>query len=278
MAGKPKGKGKQENAQAKERKKESARQSGSQAGKELLLLWAILGEGGGKAVSRAALDKKGMLPSNDAQVRDGLEARGLVRKVDPPRNEQGRTAPGIWLAVTEAGLAWAEENLAAAPAKSQAASPILQAWLARVSVLLQARKMSITAFLAPHGGGADAEPGFSPGADSPVLVLHEVSPAVTYVPGPSPVKGDYNALRVRIRQAYLDLTGGRFNTRALLRDLRQKLRDIDRPVLDEALKKMQDDEAATLYQLDNRVELTDADRAAAIHFGGQPRHILWIER
>jgi hypothetical protein len=27
-----------------------------------------------------------------------------------------------------------------------------------------------------------------------------------------------------------------------------------------------------------RSEVTDADRAAAIYFGGEPRHILWIER
>jgi hypothetical protein len=63
-----------------------------------------------------------------------------------------------------------------------------------------------------------------------------------------------------------------------LSDLRQKLKDIDRPTLDEALKKMQSEEEASLYRLDNQVEIKDADHAAAIYFGGEPRHILWIER
>jgi hypothetical protein len=85
-------------------------------------------------------------------------------------------------------------------------------------------------------------------------------------------------VRVRIRQAYLELTGGRLNTRALLSDLRVRLKDIDRPALDEALKQMQREEEASLYQLDNQIEVTDADRVAAIYFGDEPRHILWIER
>jgi hypothetical protein len=181
------------------------------------------------------------------------------------------------MTVTKAGMTSARENLAAVPAKSQAAAPILQAWLARLSVHLQARKIPIDEFLAPHRGGLRPESGIGL-ADSTAGGFHEDSPAVTPHLDPSPLNGDYDALRVRIRQAYLELTEGRLNTRALLRDLRQKLRDIDRPALDAALKKMQSEEEASLYQLDNRVEITDADRAAAIHFGGEPRHILWIER
>jgi hypothetical protein len=96
-------------------------------------------------------------------------------------------------------------------------------------------------------------------------------------PPPAPA-ADYAALRPRIRQAYLDLTGGRLNARALLADIRAKLADVDRATLDDALKRMQREEEASLYQLDNKAEVTNADRAAAIYFGGDPRHILWIER
>jgi hypothetical protein len=174
-------------------------------------------------------------------------------KVEPrtSKNEDGRSVKGYWMTVTEAGRIWAEDNLVAAPAKSQAAAPILQAWLRRLSNFLHARNMPITEFLSQHGG----EP------------TH---------PRPSP--RDYGTLRDRIRQAYLELTGGRLNTRALLSGLRERLKDIDRQELDEALKQMQRGEEASLYQLDNQVEVTEADRAAAIYFGGEPRHILWIER
>ena len=88
----------------------------------------------------------------------------------------------------------------------------------------------------------------------------------------------YDALRARIRQAYLAVTGNRINTRAQLCDIREKLNDIDRAALDEALKRMQLEQQASLYPLDNKTEITDADRNAAIYFGVEPRHILWIER
>jgi hypothetical protein len=56
------------------------------------------------------------------------------------------------------------------------------------------------------------------------------------------------------------------------------LRSIDRVTLDETLMRMQREQEASLYRLDNRIEITDADRAAAIYVGREPRHILWIER
>ncbi len=265
-------------ASAKERqdKKESTQHSGSQAGKEILLLWAILGEGGGKDVSRAALGKKGMLPSDDKKARDGLEKRGLITvEQRKTRNDQGRSIRGTWLAVTDEGLAWADENLAAVPAKMQAAAPILQAWLARLSIHLQARQMPIDEFLGLRRSRASAEYGAGP--DSPVGMLHEDSPPAAPHLGAS-LNGDYDQLRVRIRQAYLAVTGNRTSTRARLSDIRRKLNDIESSALDAALKRMQRDQQATLYPLDNKVEITDADRDAAIYFGSEPRHLLWIER
>jgi hypothetical protein len=150
------------------------------------------------------------------------------------------------------------------PAKSQVAAPILQAWLARLSILLQARNIPVAEFLGQRGGT-------SPNPERAAIAT------VATPPGRSPLTDD-DAVRTRIRQAYLELTGSRLNARALLSDLRQKLKDVDRPTLDDALRKMQSEEDASLYQLDNRAEVTDADRAAAIYFGTEPRHILWIER
>ena len=92
------------------------------------------------------------------------------------------------------------------------------------------------------------------------------APAPISPPGPP----DEATLRERVRQAYLDVTGGLFKTRALLSDVRSKLNDIDRATLDALLKRMQRDEQALLYQLDNRPEITDADREAAIYFGTEP--------
>jgi hypothetical protein len=261
---------------AKERK-ENAQRPDSQAGKELLLLWAILGEGGGKDVPRAALDAKGMLPPDDKKARDGLEKRGLIKKVDPPRDQRGRSANAIWMSVTEAGMAWAEENLAAIPAKTQAAAPILQAWLARLSIFLQRRNIPVGEFLGRHRGGVSPETWIG-GVHSPTGEFRKDAAATTVHPDPSPSNGDYDALRARIRQAYLAVTGNRVNTRARLRDIREKLNDIDPAALESALRRMQREQQATLYPLDNKAEITEADHNAAIYFGSEPRHILWIER
>jgi hypothetical protein len=252
----------------KRKAKERMQRPDPRAGNEVLLLWAILGEGGGNAVSRSALNDKGMLPSDDKKARDGLEARRLIEvERRTSRNENGRSVSGYWITVTKAGLAWAEENLAAVPAKSQVAAPILQAWLAHLSIFLHARNIPMTKFLGQHRA-VSLEP----------RTELAITPAVLSHPSPSPLARDDDALRARIRQAYLAVTGDRINTRARLCDIREKLDDIDRTALDEALKRMQREQQASLYPLDNKTEITDADRRAAIYFGSEPRHILWIER
>jgi len=80
----------------------------------------------------------------------------------------------------------------------------------------------------------------------------------------------------RIRAAYLAVTGGELNTRALLKDLRPHLSDVSRADLDAAMLTMQREGKAVLFRQDNGAALTAADHAAALHICGEPRHILWI--
>lgn len=80
----------------------------------------------------------------------------------------------------------------------------------------------------------------------------------------------------RIRAAYLAVTGGRMNCRALLKDLRPHLGDVSRADLDAAMLTMQREGKAVLFRQDNGATLTAADREAALHLCGEPRHILWI--
>jgi hypothetical protein len=151
-------------------KTQKEKRSDSSASNEVLLLWAILGEGGGKDVSRAVLDNKGMLPSEDKKLRDGLQARGLIKAEGrATRNEKGRPVKGIWMSVTEAGRAWAEGNLAATVAKSQAAAPVLQAWMARLSMFLGDRNIPLTEILGRHRASSP-EAGAAPSHPSPQLI------------------------------------------------------------------------------------------------------------
>jgi DNA-binding MarR family transcriptional regulator len=223
----------------KQRAKDKITQAELSVRKQVLLLWAILGEGGGEDVPRSALEERGMLPSDDKPLRDALEARGLIKVV---RRSPHRT---IWITPTSRGLEWAEENLAAPPAASKLAAPILQAWLTRLSVYMSSRDIKLTSVLGPR-------------APEPSL--------------------DYDRLRVRIRQAYLKLTEGRMNIPVRLVNLREKLEDVDRLAFDDALKRMHLEPGITLSGFDNPQEITRADREAEINFKGTPMHVLWVTK
>jgi hypothetical protein len=171
--------------------------------------------------------------------RDALKKSGLIQV-------EKRGGKGFWLEVTDKGWSWASENLSAPlPAKAQAGT-VLQAWLSRLQAYMRANNVALAEILSPGAGKAP------------------------------PVNGAYDAMRERIRAAYRSLAGGAFNKRVLLRELRDRLSDVSREALDDALLKMAREEGTSLVELDNRREITGADRTAAIQIGGEPRHILWI--
>jgi len=214
----------------------------STPGKQTLILWALLVKDNGAGFQSE------LKPEPNKADRESLEKAGLITC-----EKRGRYRR-YWLEVTEKGWAWATEHLNHdLPTGSPAGSFILQAWLTRLKAYMSVRNVALSEILRPQSpreyGSQD-------------------------VVGPS----EYDKLQSRIRQAYLAVTSDRINTRARLCDVRERLSDVDRTVLDEVLKKMQREQQISLYPLDNKAEITDADRKAAIYFSGEPRHILWIER
>jgi hypothetical protein len=209
------------------------------AERQALAMWALLGAGG------AAYGGQ-LKPEIEKAERSVLEKMGLIEA-------EKRTRGAIWLTVTEKGWDWAENHLAASlPDKSFAGAFVLQAWLTHLQAFLRARKLRLAEFFTAQSELPPVAPDLAP-----------------------PV--DHAELRERIRATYLEIAGG-FNRRALLRDLRVRLDGVERSSLDEALKRMQREEEASLMQLDNRLDVTDADRRAALQIGNEPRHILWITR
>ena len=202
-----------------------------QAEKQTLAMWALLGNGGAGIGSA-------LKPEVEKAEREALERSGLItveKRVRPFRLE-----------VTDRGWRWAEEHLAdALPDKTYGGAFVLRAWLTRLQAFMQARGVGLAEVLGPQ---AEEKPD-----------------------QPHPPPFDYSELRERIRKAYLEVTGGSFNKRALLRDIRQKLQNVDRSHLDDALNRMQRDDEASLMRLDNSVEITEADRTAALHIGREPR-------
>jgi hypothetical protein len=82
-------------------------------------------------------------------------------------------------------------------------------------------------------------------------------------------------LEVRIRHAYGALVTEPRAWVALVR-LRSFFEGMPRADVDEALRRLSNAPDVNLAPEDNQKSLTDADRAAAIHLGGQDKHLLAI--
>ena len=170
--------------------------------------------------------------------RQALHEAGLI-SVEKRKRAQ-------WLSVTDRGWRWAEDHLSdKLPDRSYAGTFILAGWLKHLQTFMRVSNTPLAEILVPKKNVG------------------------TF---------DYDFLREQIRTAYLAVTGGIFNKRALLAEIRRRLPNVDRDALDNTLELMQRQGHATLMQLDNRPDITAADEAAAIHIGQEPRHILWISR
>lgn len=223
----------------------SKRKSKSTPEMQALILFALL------ARDQAAAFQNELKPEPDKADRDALEGAGLIKC-----EKRGRYRR-IWIEVTERGWDWADSNLGATlPAGSPAGSKILEGWLIKLQSFMRARGVALADILGPQQEASTKD--FQRGdAASDDL--------------------DYAEIRERIRSAYLHIAGG-FNKRALLSAIRAHLSDIARPALDEALKRMEIEDQASLMPLDNRIDIAEADRDAALYVGREPRHILWIVR
>lgn len=183
-----------------------------------------------------------LTPKIDKEERNALGEAGLIQ-VEKRKNG------AYWLTVSDKGWEWAEQHLSdPLSTRSQGSAIVLRAWLSRVQSYLQSRDLRLYELFA-----LDAK---TSKTDS----------------DPVPEQID---VRERIRVAYQEAAGG-FDRRLLLRDLRPKLADIDRHLVDSELLRMVRDGEASLMQLDYRPDVTDEDRVASVQIGNEPRHIIWI--
>ncbi len=214
---------------------------------QTLILWALL------AKTDGASFQKDIRPEVKKADREALAKAGLIMI-----EKRGR--PGYWLEITERGWAWAADHLDAdLPKRSAAGSAILQAWLRQLKAFMEARGFALADILGPQQPSANR-------SDQPVL---EQTPLASF---------DHPTVRGRIRQAYLELTNERLNSPVPLKNIRAKLRDIDRVTLDAALKSMHLEEGTTLSGLDNPREVTQEIRDAGLSFKGESMYVLWISK
>jgi hypothetical protein len=207
--------------------------------KRTLILWALL------ARDHAAAFQKELKPEPEKADRVALIDEGLIKS-----EKRGQR---IWIEVTDKGWAWAGKNLGAPlPANSSASGHILQAWLMRLKAFMDTRGMVLADVLGPQ-----------------VSVQGAAGGSVA-------AQLDYAAMRERVRQAYLDITEARLNTRALLSDIRKKLKDIDHGTLDDVLRRMHLENGTTLSGLNNPQEITQVIQDAGLNFKGERMFVLWI--
>ena len=150
------------------------------------------------------------------------------------------------LVLTDRAWRWSEEHLDAPFSHSLNAAPPLKALLPKLK-----------AYLAQTG--------------TPLAEL------LTAVP-PASAEPPREHIDAAIRSAYLELSGGRWETRLRLAQLRARLAGYARAAQDEALLRMQREGRLVLYPLDDPQDTSAADREAALFLGGAPRHLVYMKR
>jgi hypothetical protein len=99
--------------------------------------------------------------------------------------------------------------------------------------------------------------------------------ALNDVRGPASAPDQEQILRTRILNAYDALTDEPGGWVSLTR-LRPFFGDVSRAAMDDALRKVSREPGVTLAPQSNQKMLTDADHDAALHIGGQDKHVLSI--
>ncbi|WP_307797023.1 hypothetical protein [Williamsia soli] len=104
-------------------------------------------------------------------------------------------------------------------------------------------------------------------------------PDATLQPSAPPVDDSAHlkpAVDIRIVEAYRSLAA-KPGAWVSLRRLRPALGDVERDVLDDALRSLYTRPGITLIPEENQKSLTPEDRAAAVSIGGQNKHLIYVE-
>jgi hypothetical protein len=245
---------------------------------QTLILWCLLARHG-----RAPQGE--VVPAVKKADREALAAAGLIAV-----EKSGRS---FVLSVTDRGWHWAGTHLdAALPPAFQ----VMQDWLARLGGHLEQSGRTLADFI-----GAPPEPA-EPAETAPKKASAKKAPAkkasgksASAKKAPAKKAADKTAaektarslakakpapaaLRARIEEAYLALTGGARARAVRLSELRAQLAEFDRATLDAGLAHIQKtNKAARFTQLSDPKALTQADREAAYSPAGEPFHLLWIQ-
>ena len=207
--------------------------------KQALVIWSLLITKDEPAMSKV---KPELSPAERGPLIESgliiLEKRGIIQE----KRGKSKRIVSNHIVLTDKAWEWASEHFEVELSKSPSAAPVLEGLLKIAGRYLQAHKIPISEFLKPRVDAAST--------------VRDIEPM--------------------IRNAYLLLSGGEFNRRVRLCELRQFIDDCSRSEMDEALIRMGRAEKLTLMRLDDPQEIKLEDEQAALISGGQKNHIIYM--
>ncbi len=203
----------------------------------VLLMWNLLFTGDEPMVSKAK-------PGVDKKKLAPLLDAGLV-----VLEKRGRANH---IVLTDRAWQWAEENLDAQFSTTPSVTIALRGLLPRLKHYLKQTGTPLAELLGAVEEEAEKERPESP------------------APGQTSIDD-------AIREAYLALSGGQWDTRVRLAPLREKLAAFPKDAQDQAFLRMQAGGRLVLYRLDDPQDTFEADRAAALCIGSDPRHLVYMK-
>ena len=102
-----------------------------------------------------------------------------------------------------------------------------------------------------------------------------VRPGMLQESAPGPSVADAKKV---VTTAYLKLTGGQFDERVRVADLRVEAQGLSPSELDRTLMQLLRQGVAHLMPLDDPHDRTSRDDAAAVNVAGRPRHLVYLEQ
>jgi hypothetical protein len=169
-----------------------------------------------------------------------LEEAGFIQL-----EQHGRA---LHILLTDQAWHWAAQESVPSMMISKFAAPVLEGLLCRLQPLLQQRQIALAELLAP-----------SPPTTTPDIIPDD--------------------LPARIRDAYLQLSQGKFMKRVRIADVCQVL-SVPATALADTLIMMNRDHTQyklTCMSLDDPTQLGEQDHRHAIMIGGTPRHLIYLE-
>lgn len=186
-----------------------------------------------------------------SKAKPGVDKKKLAPLLDAGLVVLEKRGRANHIVLTDRAWQWSEENLDAQFSTTPSVTIALRGLLPRLKHYLKQTGTPLAELLGAVEAAEQARP---------------------ESPAPAP-----KAIEEAIRDAYLALSGGQWETRVRLAPLREQLAAFTKEAQDLALLRMQAGGRLVLYRLDDPQDTFEADRAAALYIGSDPRHLVYMK-